>query len=148
MHSFKATGIAAVLGAGLLLTAPAAHAATVPHASSAACNAAVATATKAEAAYNAAAADLKKQIANGGHPGTAEESNVANLLNAANLATSDAARICGVTPGPRPSGGVRTGAGSMSQGVDTTEIAAGLGLLGVVGAGAMVLRRRRIGDEV
>jgi hypothetical protein len=42
---------------------------------------------------------------------------------------------------------VRTGVGSTSQGVDTTEIAAGLGVLGAVGAGAVVLRRRRVGGQ-
>lgn len=138
----------AVLTAGLVLGAPAAaQAVSAPRDHSAACRTAVSAAMKAEAAYNAAAADLKKQIAAGGHPGTAEEQNVADLLNAANLATSDAARICGVTPGPRPHGGTHTGSGGTSQGADTTEITAGLGLIGAAGLGAVAMRRRRAGGE-
>jgi hypothetical protein len=73
----------------------------------------------------------------------AEEDNIEALKNAAALATSDAVRACGVTPvGP-----VRTGVGSTSQGADSLEIAAGLGLVGAVGAGAVALRRRRVGGE-
>ncbi|NUP51728.1 MAG: hypothetical protein HOW97_31085 [Catenulispora sp.] len=147
MRSPKTVISAAVLTTGLLLGAPAAaQAAAAPQDHSTACRTAVGAALKAEAAYNAAAADLKKQIAAGGHPGTAEESNVANLLTEANSLASTAARVCGHV-GPRPHGGMHTGTGSTSQGIAAGETAAGLGLLGAAGAGALALRRRRTGTE-
>jgi hypothetical protein len=130
----------AVLGASLALTVPAAHAAT-PQATTKACAKAVAAADKAEAAYSAAVADFKKQVAGGGHPGTAEQDNVTALLSASNAAASLAARVC---PDAKvPSGAMRTGAGSTSQGVDTADLAAGAGLIAAVGLGAVALRRRR-----
>src|SRR3954465_1587792 len=144
MRSFKTTvTAAAVLAAGFVLTAPAAHAATsLPQHHSAECRTAVGAALKAQAAYDAAVADWKKQIAMGGHPGTAEESDVAALLKEANATAFTAVRVCGHT-GIHPHGSMHTGVGSTSAGASTTEVAAGLGLLGAAGAGAVALRRRR-----
>ncbi len=63
MRSIKTTvTAAAVLTVGLVLSAPAAHAATAPQADST-CRSAIHTAEKAKHDYNEAAADLKKQIA-------------------------------------------------------------------------------------
>ncbi|WP_194899916.1 hypothetical protein [Catenulispora pinisilvae] len=149
MRSIKTTvTAAAVLTAGFVMTAPAAHAATAPHRS--ACATAVAAAVSAEHDFNAAVADLKKQWAAGGHPGMAEEQNAENLKAKANSAASAAARMCqgmGDQHRRHPHGAMRTGVGSTSQGVNTGEIAGGVGLLGAVGAGALMLRRRRAGSE-
>ena len=148
MRSIKTTvTAAAVLTAGFVMTAPAAHAATAPHRS--ACATAVAAAVSAEHDFNAAVADLKKQWAAGGHPGLAEEQNAENLKAKANSAASAAARTCQGMGNPHrnPHGVMHTGVGSTSQGVDTTEIAGGVGILGAVGAGALMLRRRRAGSE-
>jgi fatty acid-binding protein DegV len=126
----------AVVGASVLLAVPA-HAAGD---TTAACAQAVTAANKAEAAYQAALASYKQELAAGGHPGTAEQSNLESLKNAANLATSDAARICPVTP----SGTVHTGAGSTSEGVNTAGLAAGVAVIAAAGAtGALVISRRR-----
>jgi hypothetical protein len=136
----------AVLGVGIVLAAPAAHAATVrPHVP-AACDAAVSAADKAESSYQAALTDYKEQVKNGGHPGQAEQDNLEALRGQADIASSYAARLC---PDARvPDGPVRTGVGSTSQGVNTTDIALGVGLLAAVGAGAVVVRRRHSGSQV
>ncbi len=132
----------AVLGATLALAVPAAHAATLhPVTSSRVCDKAVKAANKAEAAYDAALADYKKQIKNGGHPGKAEQDNLSSLQNAAALATSDAVRDCRATG--VPVGPMRTGVGSTSMGVNAQDIALGSGLVAAVGLGALVLRRRK-----
>lgn len=130
----------AVLGASLALMVPAAHAAT-PQATTKACAKAVAAAEKAEAAYNAAVKDYKKQVAAGGHPGIAERDNVTSLLNTANADASFAARVC---PDAKvPSGTVHTGVGSTSAGVNTADLAGGAALIAAVGLGAVALRRRQ-----
>lgn len=136
----------AVLGASIALAAPAAHAAAALPQTTAACTKAVAAAEKAQTEYDAALADYKKQVAAGGHPGKAEQDNLATLENNVNLTASDATRDC--PDAVVPSGTMHTGAGGTSQGVNSTEIAAGAALLGVVGAGAFVLRRRRAGGQV
>ncbi|WP_405774215.1 hypothetical protein [Streptomyces sp. NBC_00859] len=135
----------AALGATVVLTAPSAHAAVVqaPQ-TTAACSKATSDAQKAEADYRAAVKDYKDQVAQGGHPGKAEQDNVDKLQSNANALASDAARIC---PDSKvPSGTVHTGIGSTSQGVNSTDIALGAGLLAAVAAGSLVLRRRR-GDS-
>lgn len=144
MRSIHAVVGTAVLGASLALVAPAAQAAT-PQATPAACTKAVKAADKAEAAYNAAVADYKKQVAGGGHPGTAERDNLTSLQNDANSAASFAARVC---PDAKvPTGTVHTGIGSTSQGANTADLAAGAALIGAVGVGAVVLRRRHSGSQ-
>ena len=153
MRSIKTTvTAAAVLTAGLVLTAPAAHAATAaPQAGKATCWSAISAAEKAKHDFNAAAADLKKQVAAGGHPGTAEEQNLTDLMGKAKMAIATAEKVC---KGDRdrdrdhrrhPRGAMRTGVGSTSQGVNGGELAGGVGVLGAAGAGALVLRRRRAG---
>ena len=145
MRSIKTTvTAAAVLTVGLVLTAPAAHAATTPPAKSS-CSSAIRMAEKAKHDYNEAAADLKKQIADGGHPGAAEEENVMDLLDKAKDAVWNAMEMCkGMHEHHRhPRGAMRTGTGSTSQGVNGGEMAGGVGMLGAAGAGALVLRRRR-----
>lgn len=146
MRSIKTTvTAAAVLTAGFVLTAPAAHAATAPQAKNA-CHSAIHSAEMAKHEYNEAAADLKKQIAEGGHPGTAEEQNVADLMAKAKDAVWDAVESCKGMHGHHhrhPRGAMHTGAGSTSQGVNGGELAGGVGMLGAAGAGALVLRRRR-----
>lgn len=133
----------AVLGASLALMVPTAHAAT-PQATTKACAKAVAGAEKAEAAYNAAVVDYKKIIKAGGHPDKSQRDNVAALESAANGAASFAARVC---PDAKvPFGTVHTGVGSTSQGVNSTDLAAGAGLIAAVGLGAVALRRRQ-GDS-
>lgn len=169
MRSIKTTvTAAAVLAAGFVLAAPTAQAATAtaasaPHAGSA-CASAVAAAQKAEHAYNAAAEDLKEQVAAGGHPGTAEQDNLAELLDEANSTASTAARACQDADRGRdrdrdrdrdhhhcrhhhPHGAMRTGVGSTSEGANGGEIAGGLGILSAAGLGALALRRRRAGSE-
>jgi hypothetical protein len=132
------------LGASLALAAPAAHAASALPQTTAECTKAVAAADKAQSDYDAALADYKKQVAAGGHPGKAEQDNLTTLENNVNVTASYSARVC---PDAKvPSGTVHTGIGSTSEGMNGTEIAAGAALLGVVGAGALVLRRRR-GDN-
>ena len=154
MRSIKTTvTAAAVLTAGLVLTAPAAHAATAaPQAGKATCWSAISAAEKAKHDFDAAAADLKKQVAAGGHPGTAEEQNLRDLMGKAKAAIASAEKVC---KGDRdrdrdhrhPRGAMRTGVGSTSQGVNGGELAGGVGILGAAGAGALVLRRRRAGGE-
>jgi MYXO-CTERM domain-containing protein len=135
-----------VLGASIALAAPAAHAAAALPQTSAECTKAVAAADTAQADYDAALADYKKTVAAGGHPGKAERENLAMLENNVNITASDASRMC---PDAKvPSGTMHTGVGSTSEGVNSTEIAAGAALLGVAGAGALVLRRRRNGSQV
>ncbi|WP_328459685.1 hypothetical protein [Streptomyces sp. NBC_00448] len=135
---------AAVLAAGIALAAPAAHAAPALPRTTPACAKAVAAADKAQSDYDAALADYKKQVAGGGHPGQAERDNLSSLENNVNVTASSAARVC---PDAKvPSGAVHTGAGSTSEGVDGTEIAVGAGLIVAVGAGALMLRRRRGGS--
>ncbi|ACU72095.1 hypothetical protein Caci_3187 [Catenulispora acidiphila DSM 44928] len=153
MRSIKTTvTAAAVLTAGFVLSAPVAHAATAPQAKNT-CHSAIATAEKARHAYDAAAADLKKQIADGGHPGTAEEKNVTDLMAAAKTAVWNAVQSCkGMEDHHRrmhmhPRGAMHTGVGSTSQGVSGGEMAGGVGILGAAGAGALALRRRRSGSE-
>ncbi|NDZ79528.1 hypothetical protein G3I19_13565 [Streptomyces sp. SID10853] len=48
-----------------------------------------------------------------------------------------------VSAGSRPTGTMKTGIGSTSQGSNSTQIAVGAGVLAAVAAGAMVMRRRR-----
>ena len=150
MRSFKTTvTAAAVMTAGLVLSAPAAHASTAPHGKDA-CRSAISTAEKAKHAYFAAAADLKKQVAEGGHPGTAEEQNLTDLKNKAKDAVWNAMQVCKGSHDrhrPHPHGAMHTGVGSTSQGVNGGELAGGMGLLGAAGAGALALRRRRAGAE-
>ncbi|MFC1410860.1 hypothetical protein ACEZCY_15920 [Streptacidiphilus sp. N1-12] len=135
----------ALLGATVALAAPAAHAATALPQTTPACAAAVAAAEKAQSAYDAAVADYKKQVAAGGHPGKAEQDNIAALQNNVNLTASDAARIC---PDSKvPVGPIHTGVGSTSEGTNSGDIALGAGLLAAVGAGAFVLRRRHSGSQ-
>ncbi|MEY9863202.1 hypothetical protein ABH935_008851 [Catenulispora sp. GAS73] len=157
MRSIKTTvTAAAVLTAGLVLTAPAAHAATAaPQDAKGTCWSAISAAEKAKHDFNAAAADLKEQVAAGGHPGTAEEQNLTDLMGEAKEAIATAEKVC---KGDRdrdrdrdhrrhPHGAMRTGVGSTSQGVNGGELAGGVGVLGAAGAGALVLRRRRVGGE-
>jgi hypothetical protein len=152
MRSNKTTvTAAAILTAGFALTAPAAHAATAPQ-TGGACASAMAAAQKAQAAFRAAAEDLKEQVARGGHPGTAEESNLHELLDEAEAAAADAARICRDSDRDHrrhhPEGAMETGVGSTSAGVDGGEVAAGVGLVGATGtAGLVLMRRRRKGTE-
>jgi hypothetical protein len=152
MRSIKTTvTAAAVLTAGFVLTAPAAHAATAtPQAAKATCWSAISAAEKAKHDFNAAAADLKKQVAAGGHPGTAEEQNLTDLMKAAKSAVWKAQQMCkGMEDHHRrhPHGAMHTGVGSTTQGVNSGELAGGVGILGAAGAGALVLRRRRAGSE-
>lgn len=151
MRSIKTTvTAAAVVTAGFVLTAPAAHAATAPQAKSSSCRSAIATAEEAKHAYESAAADLKTQIAAGGHPGTAEEQNVTDLLNTAKTAVWNAMQVCkGMHEHHHrhPHGAMHAGVGSTSRGVNGGELAGGAGLLGAAGAGALVLRRRRAGAD-
>ena len=58
------------------------------------CRSAISTAEEAKHSYESAAADLKTQIAAGGHPGTAEEQNVTDLLNTAKTAVWNAMQVC------------------------------------------------------
>ena len=146
MRSIKTSvTTAALLTAGFALTAPAAHAAVVvPQHVSASCQAAMDTAKRADAAYHAALEDLKKQMANGGHPGMAEKDNVMDLRKAAEAAMRNVDKMC-ANEHRHPHGAMRTGVGSTSQGMNGAEIAGGLGVLGAVGAvgaGAFGLRRR------
>ncbi|MCZ4119837.1 hypothetical protein [Streptomyces sp. H39-S7] len=135
----------AALGAALALTVPAAHAA-APQPTTTACARAVADAQTAEAAYSAAVEDYKKTIAVGGHPGTAEQDNVTKLEIEANAAASTAARAC---PDAKvPSGTMHTGVGSTSEGTNIGDLAAGGALIGAVGIGALMLRRRHNGDQI
>lgn len=159
MRSIKTTvSAAAMLTAGFVLAAPAAHAATATAAPSAsashvhgACASAIHDAQMARHDFNAAAADLKKQIADGGHPGTAEEGNLADLKETAMGADSNAVDACKGEERHHcrhhPHGAMHTGVGSMSRGVAGGEVAGGLGLLGAAGFGALALRRRREGSE-
>ncbi|WP_152626848.1 hypothetical protein [Streptacidiphilus carbonis] len=134
----------AVLGATLALSVPAAHAA--PADTSAACSKATTAANKAEAAFDAALASFKAQVKAGGHPGAAEQQNLATLQNDANLATSDAVRVCRATKSPV--GTVHTGVGSTSNGTATRDLALGGGLIAAVALGAVALRRRNnAGDQ-
>ncbi|WP_037569911.1 hypothetical protein [Phaeacidiphilus oryzae] len=138
MRSVRVLVGSAVIGASVLFAVPA-QAATAP-AVSAGCSRALAMEQKAEAAYQAALASYKQQVAAGGHPGTAEQQNLSMLENAANLATSDAARDCPVTP----SGAVHTGVGGATRGVDSADVAGGVALLALGGIGtALALGRRR-----
>lgn len=147
MRSIKTTvTAAAVLTAGLVLSAPAAHAATAPQGKTT-CRSAMAAAQQAKHDLDAAIADLKKQVAAGGHPGIAEEQNLTDLDKAAKAANANAQKACKVVDHRRPHGAMRTGVGSTSQGVNGGEMAGGLGILGAAGAGALVLRRRRAGSE-
>jgi MYXO-CTERM domain-containing protein len=125
----------------------------------------VAAAEKAEAAYNAAVEDLKEQVAAGGHPGTAEEDNIKELMSAADSAASMAGHVCKDADQDRdhgrdrdrdrhhhcmhhhPHGAMHTGVGSTSEGANGGEVAGGLGILGAAGFGALALRRRRAGSE-
>ncbi|WP_194919712.1 hypothetical protein [Catenulispora rubra] len=140
MRSIKTTvTAAAVLTAGLVLTAPAAHAATAaPQDGKGTCWSAISAAEKAKHDFNAAAADLKEQVAAGGHPGTAEEENLRDLMGKAKAAIATAEKVC---KGDRdhgwdrdrdhrrhPRGAMRTGVGSTSQGVNGGELAGGVGI--------------------
>jgi hypothetical protein len=147
MRSIKTTvTAAAVLTAGLVLTAPAAHAATAPQTEDT-CRSAIHTAETAKHDYDAAASDLKQQAADGGSPGTAEEQNVTDMMAQAKGAVWDAMESCKGMHGHHrhPHGAMHTGVGSTSRGVNGGELAGGVGMLGAVGAGALVLRRRRAG---
>jgi MYXO-CTERM domain-containing protein len=144
----------AVLGASLALAAPAAHAAAGPP-NTPACSKATADAQKAESDYNAAKADYEKVIKDGGHPDKSQQDQVSQAEQNMNMTASTAARFCPdakvvpakVPSGKVPSGTVHTGAGSTSEGLNGTEIAAGAGLVAVVGAGALVVVRRRRGGQ-
>ncbi|WP_405755107.1 hypothetical protein OHA44_02365 [Streptomyces sp. NBC_00144] len=131
----------AALASAVALTAPSAHAAVV-HApqTGAACSKATSDAQKAEAEYQAALKDYKDQLAGGGHPGKAEQDNVDKVQSNANALASEAARVC--PDAKMPSGTMRTGSGSTSQGVNSTDIVLGAGLLAAVAAGSLLLRRR------
>lgn len=159
MRSIKTTvTAAAVLTAGFVLTAPAAHAATAaPRDAKSTCWSAISAAEKAKHDFNAAAEDLREQVAAGGHPGTAEEQNLTDLMGNAKAAIAWAEKVC---KGDRdrdrdhdrdhrrhPHGAMHTGVGSTSQGVNGGELAGGVGVLGAAGTGALVLRRRRVGGE-
>lgn len=144
MRSISTLCGAAALGAALALTVPAAHAA-APLPTTTACARAVADAQTAESAYNAAVADYKKTVAAGGHPGKAEQDNVTKLENEANAAASFAARAC---PDAKvPSGTMHTGVGSTSENTGIGDLAAGGVLIGAVGIGALMLRRRQNSDN-
>ncbi|GAA1357796.1 hypothetical protein [Streptomyces beijiangensis] len=133
----------AVLGASLALAAPAAYAA-APQ-TTAECSKATADAQKAESDYNAAKADYEKVIKDGGHPDKSQQDQVTQAEQNMNMTASTAARFC---PDAKvPSGTVHTGVGSTSEGSNSTEIAAGIGLVAVVGAGALVIARRRSGSS-
>ena len=148
---------AAVLTAGFVLAAPAAHAATAsvaasaPQVHSSACASAISAAQMAKHDFFAAAADLKKEVADGGHPAGDEENNLADLKETAMSAIWKARHVCGGEEHRHhchhPHGAMRTGVGSMSQGADGGEVAGGLGILGAAGFGALALRRRRAGSE-
>jgi len=147
MRSIKTTvTAAAVLTVGLVFTAPAAHAATASQDHSP-CRSAIRNAEMAKHDFGAAVADLKEQTDDGGHPGTAEEQNVADLRDKAKDAVWDAMQACkGMHKHHRhPHGAMHTGVGSTSRGVNGGELAGGVGMLGALGTGALVLRRRRAG---
>jgi hypothetical protein len=160
MRSIKTSlTAAAVLAVGLVLTAPAAHAATTNdgwHGKSD-CHTAIHDAEKARHDYDAAVADLKKEIADGGHPDASELQNVEDLKDAAKTAVWNAVEACKGEDRDRdhhhmmmrrhPHGAMHTGVGSTSQGVKDGELAGGVGILGAAGAGALALRRRRTGSE-
>jgi hypothetical protein len=139
MRSISTLCGTAALGATLVLTVPAAHAA-APRPSTTACARAVADAQTAEAAYDAAAADYQKALAAGGHPGRAEQENVTKLETEANAAAAFAARAC--PDAKTPSGTMHTGVGSTSESTGIGDLAAGGALIGAVGIGALLLRRR------
>ncbi|HZZ46771.1 MAG TPA: hypothetical protein VFE65_07795 [Pseudonocardia sp.] len=92
MRSIQVILGAGAIGGAVLLTAPAAYAAS---AATPACNAAVAQAKKAETDYQGAVAAYKRQVAGGGHPGLAEQNNVKKLETDANATASRAQRECG-----------------------------------------------------
>ncbi|WP_328334696.1 MULTISPECIES: hypothetical protein [unclassified Streptomyces] len=141
MRSIHALLGTAALGAAVLLTAPSAHAAVAQAPQTgAACSKATSDAQKAEAEYQAALKDYKDRTANGGHPGRAEQDNVDKLQSNANALASDAARDC--PDAKMPSGTMHAGSGSTSQGVNSTDIALGAGLLAAVAACSLLLRRR------
>ena len=157
MRSIKTTVTAvAVRTAGFALTVPAARAATAaPHADRVGCWSAISAAEKAKHDFNAAAEDLKEQIAAGGHPGTAEEQNLEDLKEAAESAVRNAREMCeGMDEHHHhrchrhPHGAMHTGVGSTSEGVNSSELAGGVGVLGAASAGALVLRRRRRGSAL
>ncbi|MEU3459585.1 hypothetical protein ABZ721_06455 [Streptomyces sp. NPDC006733] len=144
MRSLSTLCGTAALGAALVLTVPAAHAA-APLPVTTECAKAVADAQTAESAYNAAVADYKKTVAAGGHPGKAEQDNVTKLESEANAAASFAARAC---PDAKvPSGTMHTGTGSTSESSGIGDLAAGGALIGAVGIGALMLRRRHNGNQ-
>lgn len=160
MRSIKTTlTAAAVLTVGLIVGAPAANAATATndwHGShdKGACQSAIVDAQKARHDYDRAVADLKKQIADDGHPGTAEEENISDLMDKAKAAVWNAVEACKdrddhhhMMMRRHPHGAMHTGVGSTSQGVNGGEMAGGMGILGAAGAGALALRRRRTGSE-
>lgn len=157
MRSTKTTmTAAAVLTAGFVLAAPAAHAATASAPASApqvhphsACGEAIHAAHKARADFEAADEDMKQQVDAEGHPGTAEEGNLADLKETARAAVEKAIHECAGEEHHRhhPHGAMHTGVGSMTQGVNGGEVAGGLGVLGAAGFGALALRRRRAGSE-
>ncbi|MFF4953739.1 hypothetical protein ACWC2K_37385 [Streptomyces chattanoogensis] len=67
----------------------------------------------------------------------------ANGRDITGMVSAAAGRDTGHRPHPMPRGGVRTGAGTTSEGADTTEILAGSGLmLAAAAGGTWVLRRR------
>ncbi|QKW20184.1 hypothetical protein HUT16_14910 [Kitasatospora sp. NA04385] len=125
---------AAALAFGPLAAAPAFAATTPPDN----CAKAAAAADQADTAYKAALADYQKQVADGGHPGKAEEDNVAALKAAYDKAAANIVTVC-----DSPKGAMKTGAGSTSESGNTAELAAGAALLGVAGIGGTVLVRRR-----
>lgn len=158
MRSLKTLASAAVVAAGLGVAAPAAAHATVTVRAAGpvktdACASALAGSDQAQAAFDAAREDLRRQVTAGGHPGADEWQNLRTLHDAAEEATSEAAQACsqgaegdgGEHSGDLPHGSVHAGSGGMSQGVDGAETALGAALVGAAGLGLVLTRRRRIG---
>lgn len=144
MRSLKIATGTVLVSTALLFAAPMASAA------DAQCDRATATATQAESAYNAALADYQQQIDNGGNPGKAEQDNVDQLKQKSDAAASQAQRVCGDTAvnptaptSKKPSGAMRTGAGSTSTDPgDVPALAIAGGLAVAAAAGFALLRRR------
>ncbi|MEY9928259.1 MYXO-CTERM domain-containing protein [Catenulispora sp. GP43] len=89
--------------------------------------------------------------ADGDHHGTADDQKVSDLMIEAKSAVWEAVRACKDMDHRHmrrhPHGAMHTGVGSTSQGANGGEMAAGMGMLGAAGAGALALRRRRAGSE-
>ncbi|MFI6938642.1 hypothetical protein ACIBI4_05185 [Streptomyces sp. NPDC050418] len=142
MRSLKIATGTVLASAALLLSAPMASAADTR------CDPATAAALEAESAYKSAQADYQKTVDGGGHPGQAEQDNVADLKQKADAAASEAQRICGdttVKPGDKkPSGAMHTGSGSTSEAStqDLTGYTAAAAAIAVAAAAGYAARRR------